>query len=58
MPSSYFSIEIRVEMKTREILSCQNPEIKYPDYKRYSESRDVRTRFKGDTWESNKEPSA
>ena len=55
MPSS---IEIRVEIKTREILSCQNPEIKYPDYKRYSESRDVRTRFKGDTWESNKEPSA
>lgn len=49
MPSSYFPIEIRVEVKTREILSCQNPEIKYPDYKRYSESRDVRTRFKGDT---------
>ena len=45
MPSSYFSIEIRVEIKTREILSCQNPEIKYPDYKRYSESRDVRTRW-------------
>ena len=58
MPSSYFRIEIRVEIKTREILSCQNLEIKYPDYKRYSESRDVRTRFKGDTWESNKEPSA
>ena len=29
MPSSYFPIEIRVEKKPREILSCKNPEIKY-----------------------------
>lgn len=29
MPSSYFPIEMRAEIKPREVLSCQNPEIKY-----------------------------